>query len=268
MNPEKATILVVGGGWHMPQSYSKLTKHLESQGYEVHVPTLPTMNGSRPPNMDLNSDTDHVRSVVKVLVNEGRNVIVLMHSYGGQIGTNAFQGYGQEQRKKEQLTGGISALIYLAAYAIQEGKAMIDGVKHFGHEQLMPLAFDFAEDMTCVSRDPKTLLIGETDLPVAEVDEYLASLVRWNGQAMYQPLTTPRAAWRDIPVTFVHTTKDMTVPYEYQKWFVEGMRMEGIKVQTAMLETGHCANFTAAKQVADIVDSVANGHLQSDLADC
>jgi pimeloyl-ACP methyl ester carboxylesterase len=175
-----------------------------------------------------------------------------------------FVGLGQQQRHKKDLPGGILSLIYLAAYAIPEGKAMIDGVRHFGHEQLMPLAFDFADDMTCVSRDPKTLLVGENDLPAAVVEEYLAGLVRWNGQAMYQCLTTPRAAWRDIPVTYIHTTKDMTVPLEYQKWFVGGMEEEGVEVQTATLETGHCANFTAAKQVAKIIEEVAKGSLQSD----
>lgn len=143
---------------------------------------------------------------------------------------------------------------------------MIDGVKHFGHEELMPLAFDFADDKTCVSRDPKTLLVGETALPDAEVDEYLASLVRWNGQCMYQPLSTPRAAWRDIPVTYIHTTRDMTVPFDYQRFFVETMRKEGVAVQTATLETGHCPNLTAAKEVTDIVDAVAKGTLQSDSA--
>lgn len=54
---------------------------------------------------------------------------------------------------------------------------MIDGVKHFGHEQLMPLAFDFADDMSVVSRDAKTFLVGETDLPAAEIENYLVSLV-------------------------------------------------------------------------------------------
>jgi pimeloyl-ACP methyl ester carboxylesterase len=266
MVSQKATVLVVGGGWHLPQSYAKLTKQLESIGYEVQVPILPSMNGSRPPTKSLGDDTDHIRSVAEGLVNEGRDVVVLMHSYGGQVGTNALYGLGKDHSKEAEQLGGISRLIYMTAYAIQEGKAMIDGVKHFGHEQLMPLAFDFADDMSVVSRNPKTLLVGKTDLPAAEVDEYIASLACWNGQAMYQPLSTPRAAWRDIPVTYVHTTKDMTVPLDYQKWFVEGMQKEGIEVQTATLETGHCPNFTAAEQVTMIVNAVVKGELQSCLA--
>jgi pimeloyl-ACP methyl ester carboxylesterase len=86
------TIFIIGGGWHTPQSYSSLNKQLELAGYEVHVPTLPSMNGSRPPNADLNTDTEHIRSVAEGLVDEGHNLIVFMHSYGGQIGTNALHG--------------------------------------------------------------------------------------------------------------------------------------------------------------------------------
>jgi pimeloyl-ACP methyl ester carboxylesterase len=93
MMPSKnPTILVIGGGWHKPQSYAKLTSHLERAGYEVHVPVLPSMNGSRPPNADLESDTAHIRSVAEDLINKGHEVVVLMHSYGGQVGTNALYG--------------------------------------------------------------------------------------------------------------------------------------------------------------------------------
>ncbi|KAH7086403.1 Alpha/beta hydrolase fold-1 [Paraphoma chrysanthemicola] len=266
MSDSTPVVLLIPGGWHTPQSYDKLTHILTVASYDVHVHSLPSMNGSRPPNADLASDTDHIRSVAKSLVDDGHEVVVLMHSYGGQIGTNALHGLGINQRKEQGLSGGVTHLIYLAAHVAQEGKAMIDGVKHFNHEHLMPLAFDFADDMTCVSRDPKALLVGETDLSAVEVDEYLATFGRWNGQAMYQPLSTPSAAWREIPLTYIHTTKDMTVPFEYQKWFVQEVKKQGVRVQTTTIETGHCANFTAAEDVADTVIKVAKGQLQNDQA--
>jgi pimeloyl-ACP methyl ester carboxylesterase len=102
MASQAPVILVVGGGWHTPQSYHTLTTHLEYAGYAVHVPTLPSMNGSRPPNADLNSDTVHVRSVTKNHVEAGHDITVLMHSYGGQIGTNALYDLGLEHRKKKK----------------------------------------------------------------------------------------------------------------------------------------------------------------------
>jgi pimeloyl-ACP methyl ester carboxylesterase len=89
MTSKAPTVLIIGGGWHTPQSYSKLTKELKLSGYDVHVPALPSMNESRPPNADFTTDTDHIRSVAKDLVDGGHDIVVFMHSYGGQVGTNA-----------------------------------------------------------------------------------------------------------------------------------------------------------------------------------
>ncbi|CAO2657981.1 Nn.00g072410.m01.CDS01 [Neocucurbitaria sp. VM-36] len=183
-----------------------------------------------------------------------------MHSYGGQVGANALHGLALKDRAKPELRGGISNLIYLIACAVTEGKAIINMVKHHGHEELMPLAFDFADDMSYVSRDPKTLLVSaDSGIVEKEVEAYLSTLVRWNGQCMYQSMDTERAAWRDIPVTYTHTTKDMTIPLDYQKWLVQEMNKEGVAVQTASLESGHCPHLTAAGGIPGIVENVVNG---------
>jgi hypothetical protein len=58
---------------------------------------------------------------------------------------------------------------------------------------------------------------------------------------------------------FIHMTKDMTIPYDYQKWLVESMRKEGARVQTAMLETEHCPNLTAMEGVVGVLRQVAAG---------
>ncbi|KAH7394441.1 hypothetical protein BKA66DRAFT_567383 [Pyrenochaeta sp. MPI-SDFR-AT-0127] len=144
MAAPKHVVLIIGGGWHTPQSYFRLSTALEGAGFEVHVPLYTSMNGSRPPNADLSTDTAHIRAYTENLIKTGHEIMVLMHSYGGQVGTNALDGLGVKDRTQAGLPGGTSNLIYMTAYAIPEGKAMIDGVKHHGHEDLMPLAFDFA----------------------------------------------------------------------------------------------------------------------------
>jgi hypothetical protein len=82
----------------VPESYSKLTHALESVGYEVHVPRLPSMNEERPPTADLATDTAVIRSYVENLVQNGRTVAVILYSYGGQVGTNALVGLGKRER--------------------------------------------------------------------------------------------------------------------------------------------------------------------------
>ncbi|PQE12777.1 alpha beta-hydrolase protein [Rutstroemia sp. NJR-2017a BBW] len=160
-----------------------------------------------------------------------------MHSYGGQVGSDALVGLGTESRAAQGLSGDI--------------------VKKFGHMDLVPLAFNFAEDDTCVNNDPKQLLVGPSALAEEEVDKYLATLVRWNGKAMYLPIKN--AAWREIPVGYIHSTMDMTVPFDYQKSFVEGMEKEGRPVQTVELATGHSPNFTDTEGVVDAINKIING---------
>ncbi|KAK8069448.1 hypothetical protein PG994_006064 [Apiospora phragmitis] len=71
-----------------------------------------------PPNSDLATDTRTVRSYVQSLIEAGRSVIAMLHSYGGQVGTNALIGLGLEARAKEGLKGGVSYLIYMCAFAM------------------------------------------------------------------------------------------------------------------------------------------------------
>lgn len=180
---------------------------------------------------------------------------IAVHSYGGQVGTNALYGLGTEARSAKGLKGGVSHLVYMTAYAAPEGSAMMDKVKAFGHMDLVPLAFDFAEDGSCLSRDFRGLVVGP-GRGDADTEAYVRTFVRWNGRCMYQPLE--RCAWREIPVVYVYTTADMTVPLDYQKSFVEAIEETGLKVQTFELATGHCPNFTATKGVVDVINKVCN----------
>lgn len=209
------------------------------------------MSQTRPPNADLYTDSDLVRAYVSSLVQAGHTVVAIMHSYGGQVGL------GRASRAARNLPGGVSHLVYLAAFAVPEGTGMMDKVKEFGYMDLVPIAFNFAEDDTCLNNDPKTLLVGPSAVADDEVDRYLASLVRWNGKGMYLPIK--HAAWREIPVAYIHTTADMTVPLDYQKSFVEGMEKTGRLVQTFELATGHCPNLTATEGVVDAINKTVEG---------
>jgi DNA-binding sugar fermentation-stimulating protein len=49
----------------------------------------------------------------------------------------------------------------------------------------------------------------------------------------------------------------MTLPLSFQKRFVEDVKKEGREMQTYELNTGHCPNFTAPQEVADLVAKIA-----------
>lgn len=232
----KPAIVLVHGGWHAPSSYSKLVALLRSSGLEVHVPRLPSMNEARPPNADLATDTQLLRSHVERLADAGRSVFAVMYSYGGQVGNNALAGgLGLASRARRGLPGGVAHLLYMCAFALPEGGSMVGKLKEFGHGALLPLAFDFdAKDNSVVCRDPRMSLIGDgAGADESEVQACRASLVRWNGTCMEQAIS--QCAWLEVPVTYIYTSADMLVPLDYQKSMVEAMMKEGWEVATVEL---------------------------------
>ncbi|KAJ5659896.1 hypothetical protein N7507_006347 [Penicillium longicatenatum] len=253
MSSSKPDIVIVCGGWHLPAAYDKLRTLLESQDLTVHIPHLPTMNGARPPNADLYTDVETIDNLVTKLADAGRSVVVLLHSYGGQVGTNGLAGLGFEARRQHGLPGGVTRLVYIAGGANKENQSMMDLVEEFGNMDLVPLAFDIAEDGTSISRDPKMLIVGP-GLSDADLENYVGGLVRFNANAMYQPLT--HCSWREIPTTYVFTTTDLTIPLSYQKHMVAGMEAAGRQVQTFTLETGHCPNITQPEELAKIIEQI------------
>ncbi|KAK4194498.1 Alpha/beta hydrolase fold-1 [Triangularia verruculosa] len=259
--PQKPTVVHVNGAWHIPKSMTKLISALRALDYEVHCPRMTSVNGARPPNTSLNTDSELLRSYVSSLVEAGRDVVVLMHSYGGKVGTNALHGLSREVRSQKKLQGGIIQLIYICAFALGEGQSMAGLVADFGHEELMPLVFHIEEDGGLRFRDAKGPLIGDDlgESDEQEVQEYLNSLVPvWNGLCMKDTVTGP-AAWKENPVAYVYCTKDNMVPLEYQKSLVANIEKDGRKVKTFTLETGHCPNVTATRELVGIIDGVIAG---------
>jgi pimeloyl-ACP methyl ester carboxylesterase len=252
----KPTILIIHGAFHVPAHYDTLACYLRSAGYEVHIPRLPSSNGARPSNADLRTDTQLIRTYVESLVEAGRSVIALMHSYGGQVGTNAIQGLGRQRRRKSipGAVGGVSHLIYMAGYALSEGVSMMDKVKEFNDESLIPVAFDIEDDHTVIPRYPATMSARNPEDITPEDQEYGDMLVRWSSRCMYQPLE--HCAWKDIPVTYIRTKTDSLIPPPYQDSMVETMRKEGAQVQVFELDTGHCPHESAPDEVVDIVNKV------------
>ncbi|MCJ1239303.1 hypothetical protein MMC14_007297, partial [Varicellaria rhodocarpa] len=121
---------------------------------------------------------------------------------------------------------------------------------------LVPIAFNFAEDGTWITTLSGCWLTPARS-PMTRWTRYLATLVRWNGKGMYLPIK--HAEWREIPVAYIHTTADMTVPFDYQKSFVEGIEKTGRRVQTFELATGHCPNLTATEGVVDAINKTVEG---------
>lgn len=213
------------------------------------------MNGSSPPDGNLITDTALIRSMAESLVNAGYTIVALLQSYGGQVGTNALYKLGSKTRAEQGLAGGVSQLIYMCAFILPEGWSTYAQAQARGMSQNIKarLKFSIQDDRNSMT-DPRGQLINNLRSD-AEATTFLSTLQPWNLQSMRHPLS--HCAWREIPVTYIHTTNDMSVVLPSQQLMVDRVKEAGLEdTSSFMLDTDHCPYLSAAKEVADIVDKV------------
>ncbi|KAI7123210.1 hypothetical protein KC352_g32572, partial [Hortaea werneckii] len=89
--PTNPTVLLVHGAFHVPQHFEHLASLLKQAGYRVEVPALPSVGIEQDPGNALELDAGFLCDKLEELVRgeEERDVVVLMHSYGGQCGSEA-----------------------------------------------------------------------------------------------------------------------------------------------------------------------------------
>ena len=194
-----------------------------------------------------------MRRLVEMLCDQGQTIIMILHSYGGVVGCNALEGLDVKTRAARGLKGGVAHLVAMAAHLHPRGFGILDLVLEMGNEDLIPAAFDIADDGSCMWRDARALLFA--DLPDEEADALMPTLSRANVDCMKSKVRFE--AWRHIAVTYVHTTTDMTLPAHYQKQILAKMEKAGVQVEVVELETGHSPYLTKTDEVVKVVEEVA-----------
>lgn len=255
----KPTIVILHGIWHSPVTFLKFTNALQQEGYEVHIPFFPSCIGARPPIASLPQDTALVRRLVEQLADVGRNIILVMHSYGGVVGCNAIEGLDIKSRKSAGKPGGVVHLVGVAAHIHPKGFSVLDIVRDMGNEDRIPVAIDIAEDGTCFTGNAKMLLFG--GIPDDEAAELEKTLSRANINCMEDKVQFE--GWRHVPLTYVYTTEDMTLRPNYQQRILEKMEKAGIKAEVVELATGHSAYITKTAELVKVVDDVAKRYTLS-----
>lgn len=118
---EKPVLVLVQGSFQLPDVYYKLADALKARGYPVVQPPLPSLSDPDKPDFtskSLDDDALAVRSEVRRLVEQGKRVVVVMHSYGGLVGNQAVtKDLSFAERQSSGSPGGVGK--YFEAYSLQ-----------------------------------------------------------------------------------------------------------------------------------------------------
>lgn len=126
----KPTILFIQGSFQTPLVYQSLIKGLKAQGFPVVSPALPSCTDHNAPDFadrSLIDDALSVRSELTRLVEyEHKKVVVVMHSYGGLVGSEAVtEDLSYSRRQSQCLLGGVIHLFYYCAFILPKGESVL-----------------------------------------------------------------------------------------------------------------------------------------------
>lgn len=116
----KLAFVLLHGAWHTPACFDSIKPLLEKDGFAVVCPQLPSA-GADPlvPNFD--ADIAAIRAAVIPLLDNGYDVVIVMHSYSGMPGGTALEGLDKSSRAQKGEAGGIVRLVYIMAFLVPEG---------------------------------------------------------------------------------------------------------------------------------------------------
>ncbi len=232
-----ATIVLVHGAWADGSSWNGVTPHLLADGYTVRVP----------PNL-LRSLTNDAANVTSFLSTISGPIVLVGHSYGGGVITNAATG-----------NSNVKALVYVDAFAPEEG------------ETIFPLA---GAD-SALAGDPQTLFdfVPYPGAPQGDADLFLKQNVftdkfangvqpatvallyaaqrPWAFSAGGIPSGAP--AWKTIPSWWALGTADNIITPASQRSMAERA-----KAKITEVDAGHLSMVSHPEVILEVIRRAAS----------
>lgn len=126
MAAQRPVYVFVGGVSHTPAFFSLLISELQKLEYEAVAVSYPTVG--EPSDTEGTTQPDEVEAIQAAVANivEGRkrDVVLVLHSYGGWPGSRAVKGWDRETRKSLGKESGIVEVVFLAAFLLPDNADM------------------------------------------------------------------------------------------------------------------------------------------------
>jgi pimeloyl-ACP methyl ester carboxylesterase len=227
MSTNTTNIILVHGAWGDGSGWSKVIPLLMDKEHRVIAVQLPTHS--------LSEDVETVKRAIELV---GGPTILVGHSYGGEVITNA--GYNNPN---------VTGLVYIAAIAPDEGESISSFVDHSkspkdlfivdsgGFIYLNPVFFReyFAHDV-----DP-----SETNV--------MYSVQKPFNQSIFVEKSGP-PAWKQIPTWYQISEADRLIPPDVQRLFVERMNATSLS-----LNASHASYVSYPHEIAELILNATKG---------
>lgn len=235
-------VILVHGAWHGAWCWATLQDHLDRRGIASLAIDLPGHGASTSPATDLHG---HARHVADVVTRRGGPVVLVGHSYGGAVVTEA-----------ATRTDLVAHLVYVAAFAPAADESVMSQLGSMARREVaLGAAMRMRDDGTSVL-DPDLAtraLYGRCDPAVVR-----AALARLSPQAMVtftQSVTGDPLA--TIESTYVVCTEDEAVHPDHQRTMAERC------THVVTLDTDHSPFVSMPAETADVIERIVRSLVDS-----
>lgn len=124
----KPDILLVPGAWHTPAAFDLVRDQLTRRGFQSTAVPLLTVGPTDPLNQGVPEDAAAIRAELEKLVDAGKEVMVISHSYGGVPAAAAVEGLNLKDRVAQGQKGGVLMVVHMTSFAAKVGTSLMDSL--------------------------------------------------------------------------------------------------------------------------------------------
>jgi pimeloyl-ACP methyl ester carboxylesterase len=237
----KPTIVLVHGAWADSSGWNGVIERLQAEGYSVIALANPLRG--------LTSDAAYIASALAAIPEP---IVLVGHSYGGAVNTNAATG-----------NANVQALVYVAAFAPDEGETPFSLIGQFPGSHINPatslIVREYPLPDGSIGHDayikPEVFQdIFAADLPASTVALLAATQRPAEVAGLSMPSGAP--AWKSIPAWCVVATADNTIGSANVRFMAQRACPSGNIVE---VDASHAVMVSQPQAVAEVILTAA-GH--------
>lgn len=226
--PSVKNVVLVHGAWADGSGWKGVYDILVRDGFKVSIVQEPET-----------SFQDDVTAVKRALaLQDGRSILVA-HSYGGSVTTEA----GNDP--------SVAGLVYVAAHMPDAGESESGEGKLFPSDLAKSTAIKTTKDGFTYLDPSQFHAYFAADLPT-ELAAFMARSQVFNAAVNFRATIT-KAAWREKPSWMVVAGSDRTINPDLERFYAKRANSHTIEIAGA----SHCVYVSHAKEVANVIEQAA-----------
>jgi len=222
------TIVLVHGGFVDGSGWEGVYQILRKNGYNVSIVQNPTL-----------SLADDVAVTKRVIAREKGSVILVGHSYGGVVVTEA----GNDPK--------VAGLVYIAAFAPDQGESVATLIKDPPPGAPVPPILPPQDGFLFLDR-AKFAAAFAADVAMDKAEFMADSQVPWGVEALSGSISVP--AWKNKPSWYLIATDDKMIPPPAQQFMSKRAGSKVVEVKGS-----HSVYVSKPDEVAALIKEAAKG---------